>query len=217
MPNPVTISELKPGDTIEFDNITQLPAFEDLVAQFIEGNVPPSPWELRMWGGRMMIGNLLRPNGYNGDIRQVRLTVMEEPYDRLYDARERGWKFGMSRPHNRSEDPAVAASYLGFLLTAVATSSGRGPAGGQIQAELYYGSVGIIPYTPKRRLIDGSEADQTYIYKSSTNGGSHIRRFVTKPIIEQEAMIALQEESRRIGFETLRAAMMHARTQTMRN
>ena len=185
MSNPESVSpfppEIQPGTLIEFNDITQLAAFEDTIAPFVTSRYKPEYWE-----SRRPLKDVLRVPEFNGRMSDIAMQVMEAPYERLLDARERGWKItggSLARPQ-APED--VIRHYMGFAYTANARSSGRGVVG-QVQAEIWYAP------------------------NADPHGyGRAVKRTVTKPKFEEAAFRELDEHSRRIGFTALRYALIHA-------
>jgi hypothetical protein len=179
---------LKPGTVIELADSTQLSAFEDLIAQSVDPNYNPD-----FWLARPKLRDLIRPPKFNGTIANIKLEVIGEPYERLLDARERGWQLGKGPGKFELSGESAQSrieKYKGFSFTADAKSSGRGVIG-QIQAELFYYPV----YDRPERHYDKE--------------GKGVTRILTKPKIERERFIQLDETSRRIGFEVLKEAMKH--------
>jgi len=216
---PESISELTPGDSVLLEDLSQLPTFEDLLAAEFEPDVTLKMREA--WMGRVAIGELIRPPKFHGRISDIHLTVMEEPFDRLYDAVERGLSFGKNHPNSRTRGSRSSESIIGFILTTNARSSGRGLIG-QIQSELWYSRVPIRKPASTRYVVKSGEV-RTKIYNSSgkdvsSNGGSNIRRYVTKPKIESiDSFKHLDETAKTIGFEILRTNMLRPITQPMHN
>jgi hypothetical protein len=214
---PESIEELVAGDVILLDDITKMALFEDLVAEGVDPSM--NQLELNSWTGRVGIRNLLRPAKFNGNIGNIQLVKMNDPFGRLFDARQRGWSFGGSRvsiPKNPTLDQEVRDSYRGFTFTADASSSGRGIIG-QIQAELWFGLVSINRGIQTRTHTNGEVVKFKYNAKcTSSNGGASVRRIVTKPKIENETFLELDESSRRIGIEILRGNVLKPIITTMR-
>lgn len=207
---------LQPGDVIQFADITELATFEDVVAPLVE----PS-YNKEIWSQRPHIRNFIRPPKFNGTIADIELEVMADPYERLLDAHERGWKLKGAGSYERTAEysKGLINRYHGFSLTANAKSSGRGTVG-QVQAELWYfplrrrlekaGTQTTRLYVDKtgntREHIRSSQKDYLYKYDPLGEG---LRRVVSVPKIETEKFMRMYETARKIGFETLRQAMMH--------
>jgi len=211
----VPFYELSPGDSIEFADITQIPAFENLVAEEIDPTMTPEEHEI--WMGRVALKDVIRPLRFNGTIADIELVVMDTPHDLLMSARERGWKFlnhpsFSSRPYE--VDDETASSYRGFTFLANAKSSGRGTIG-QIQAELWYGRVGNV-VTPSRKVLDNDQEAPAYIHKDVYKTGTSIKRYLTRPKLEKDAFIDLEKKSKKIGFGVLKENMMRPIIQNMR-
>lgn len=175
--------EIQPGTIIELDDITELAAFEDAIVPFVNPEYNQEHWE-----ARRPLKEALRVPKFNGRMTDIVMQVMEAPYERLLDARERGWKVtggSFERPR-ASED--VIRHYLGLTYTTHARSSGQGVVG-QVQAEIWY-----MP-----------NAHHT-LY--SAYGGA-VERVVTKPKFEKTVFRELDTYSRRIGFTALQHALIH--------
>lgn len=199
---PESIDALVPGDIIQLSDITQMPLFEDMVAETIDPNMTARMRSA--WGGRVAINEFLRPRKFNGAIADIQLSVMDEAYERLFDAKQRGWVFDKrSVANHRAANKEVSDSFHGFTFTANAKSSGRGIIG-QIQSELWYGKVPIGHGFQTRTLEDGTVILSKRNYKQTyMHGGSSVQRYVTKPKIEAQAFLSLNESARKIGFEVL--------------
>lgn len=205
---PIVSELLTPGNIIEFSDISELPEFEDLIAQ----QVDPSMTSITKsyWDCREHIKNRLRPTKFNGRISDIQVSIMEDPYDKLSTAKERGWKFGGGRNYERGEEfiSNFASRYVGLNFTANAISSGRGIIG-QLQAEIYYFPTSISWV---------SSPNGSRIHKStSTHGGATVVRAIAKPKLETDNFIKLDLTAKRIGFEVLRNAMANAKIQPIRN
>lgn len=209
-----SIDTLRTGDTVEFEDITKISAFEDMVAFSIDPNMKKE--QKLCWEGRIALRDLIRPAKFNGTFAAIQLEVAADPYERLYNARERGWKFTKRGGHytKRLEGEFAAedaANYHSFIFTAAAKSSGRGTIG-QIQTELWY--LPIPKYRHFNPVKHSNMSDETTDYKSDTfvrnydgYAGASVRRIVAKPTLVEGNFVALNEDSRRIGFAVLRHNM----------
>lgn len=218
---------LLPGNIISFGDITELAAFEEVLAHVVNPE-----HDVNLWAARIALRDLIRPPKFNGTIGNINLTVIENPYDRLLDAVDRGWRVGRGvaqRALSTEKSRQLIARFHGFGFTADAMSSGRGITG-QIQTELWYYPLipKVVPAGTKLRgyNITSSGEKKEFIYTSKKdllshanvdNLGKTINRVVAKPKYEKEKFIKLNEGSRRIGFELLQQAMMSPRVQPMRD
>jgi hypothetical protein len=210
----IPVSEvLKPGDVIEFGDITQLPEFEDLVAM----NMFPDMTQIQLnaWKGRAGLRDIIRPPKFNGTISDIQLEVMADPYQQLMTARDRGWTFPTSRPSPRTNEFAQDAeiSSEGFVFTANAKSSGVGVVG-QIQTEIWYVPVPRYARSKAFTTLSGKINVQSRGVEqlAQQNGGAVVQRHVAKPKIDTAAFIELDARSKIIGFAVLQYQMMHAIT-----
>ena len=176
------------GDSIELNDINQLSTVEDMVALEVVPNMTAS--QFTQWKGRVAVRDLIRPPKFNGSLANIYLEVIDEPYTKLLENNENGTKFVQSKgPANIADKnlETLIESSKGLKLTADAKSTGAGTIG-TIQTELFYtpifGNGNIHSYGP-------------------------VRRFVTVPTIDKDAFAQLDDESKRIGFETLRKNIMH--------
>lgn len=215
---PTSIAELAPGTVIGFGDITELPAFEDMIASEIDPRITNIYRDA--WAGRTAIRELVRPAKFNGRIGDIMLTVMNEPYERLCDANERGIRFtrgkgggtGGSQSRLTENLDVLVPQYKGFIFTASAYSSGRGLIG-QVQTEAYYFPT---HFTNRPDKSDGSPGGRSLALNKSA--GSSVRRVVAKPVIASEgAFIELNEASRCIAYDVLRKSLRNAKPQPFHN
>jgi len=187
-----------PGNVIEFGDITELATFEDLIAKKVE---PVYDHSNGSWPGRIALRDLIRPLKFNGTIADIKLEVMKDPYERLLDARQRGWAMPYRTIPKLANEFAeeLIPRYRGFVLTADAKSSGKGTVG-QIQAEMWY-------YPMPLRVRSRSHGKITLRRDYST--GETLRRVVSRPRLEEEKFIELDATARRIGVSLLRQSLVH--------
>lgn len=126
----MNIGDMKPGDAIRLDDIAQLPAFEDMLALHIHPTMTAT--EYAAWVGRVQLRDLIRPPKFNGTIADVELVLMDEPYARLLDARERGWHIARGRNYRHTAPEIIVESFRGFTFLADAKSSGKGQCGANL-------------------------------------------------------------------------------------
>ncbi|HSX53280.1 MAG TPA: hypothetical protein VLF90_02845 [Patescibacteria group bacterium] len=193
-PNKQPADVLKPGNIIELADIRELVMFEDIIAAEVEPY-----YDKVLWAGRQPIGELIRPKKpvvFNGTIANIHLEVMDEPYERLLDARQRGWKIpgrGIFQLTSRFAGELIPR-YRGFRLTAEPKSSKPGILG-QIQAELWYYPVPL--YGKNKNSGRGRHG----------NHGETIKRRATEPKMEKEKFIEHDKVARIMGSSLLREAM----------
>ena len=234
VPFSVLQSELQPGTIIEFGDLSELRDFEETIAPLVEPRYDPE-----VWAGRLALKEFVYPPKFHGRIVDITLTVMENPYEQLLSARERGWMFHgrgkgvMGRTSELSKQ--TLDRYMGFEFTANALSTGRGRIG-SIDMEMFYFPVEAYrayrgkPITPthtiKQTRLDRSGTLHVYEYESPSvigqkhivdENGETIRRILTRPHLDRESFIQLDETSRRIGFRTLQTAIRHPIIQPMRD
>jgi len=214
MTTPETLGQMQPGDAVQLPDISYLASFEDVVALTILPNMTEKMW--RIWAGRPLLKELLRPTkancgvSYNGAITDVELVLMEEPYVRLQDARERGWEFSAQGWGTSIQNQEALDGFMGFTFTGQARSSSRRGLG-QIQAELWYRPMPLRTWVDARDNLEGTTR-RPLIYKSrstNANNGSPIKQYYTKPHFEKEAFLELDKASRKVGWQVLRSNMCH--------
>lgn len=190
---PPRLEGLNSGDVISFADMPELVAFEDLLGPLVDPLC-----DIALWQTRPKLGDMLRPTTFHGTIKDIILTAMYKPYDRLLDSRVRGWKMpkgqGTFQRTQPGSDEAIGR-YLGFIFDAEAFSTSGGSKG-RIEAELWYYALPL------------KISDRGYIGKN--NKAEAIRRVVTKPRLDTERFVAGHDTSCAIGFRVLRAAMRSA-------
>ena len=190
---PKNIEKYSPGDVLELDSIYELASIEDIIANNINPNMTTR--QINDWKDRANLKDLIRPSRFNGRISNINLDFMKNPYERLFDANERGLKFSkdLGIPKRRTSffSSETAELTTGFILTADASSSGRGVIG-QIKTEVWY-----VP-SPQQQS-DGEIKKKTY-----SNSGGSIHRYLARPDTEQDIFDNLYKTSRKIGLEILR-------------
>ena len=209
-------SELfQPGNVIEIPDLNELILFEDLIAEDVDPDYDEYLWEARP---DLEEYRLLVPTNFYGKLRSIELLVMENPYDRLLDANQRGWTFKKSSSKNLEltnelNQKLLVPRYRGFALTAETHSSGRGVVG-QIQAEMWYYPVPFLAIKAGKvhrdHFVrkDGSISEHTYRSRKDSvtrNNASPyaLRRVITKPKFEKNDFIKLEATNRRIGMIAL--------------
>jgi hypothetical protein len=195
-------SIFSPGTVIELTDVTLLPAFEDIVAASIQP-VMTDP-QREAWEGRRDAKQVVRPIGHHGGIVALELSVMSDPFERLVDARARGWVLSKgSGNFNRdaANNQQTIARFVGFIMIADAKSSGKGTIG-QIQAELWYGPVG----NTSNRKKDGTDS---LTPNTRNSGGRSICCYAAKARLEKTRAnyIAFDTAVRRVGFQALKASL----------
>lgn len=197
---------LAPGTVIQLDEITQMRPLENAIAMAVRPDM--TPMQQYAWNGRSDIVDAVRPLKFNGRMVDIELAVMEDAYDRLLDAKDRGWKLGAGNGYKLSQEWNLdkVERYVGLALVANARSSGRGIIG-QVQTELWY-------YPIPDSLSSQVRKDGTVRFHTNTAkyAGTSVRRVITKPKLETEKFRELDETARRIGFNTLRDAMLNSIT-----
>lgn len=164
--------------TIHLSDVTELQGFEDALTLEIEPTITGK--ELLTWAGRTALRDLIRPPKFNGSIQDITLKEMENPYDLLLSARERGLKFSTAGKifHARTSDASIERTTehaKGYIFTADACSSGRGVIG-KIATEIWY--------LPALLAFDnrGHRTHNT----SSLKSGQPIIRYVAVPEIRRD-------------------------------
>jgi hypothetical protein len=108
---PQVLPEFAPGTVVELSDITELAAFETCVAYNIDPDMVPSAREA--WEARPHVRDLIRPPKFNGTIASIALEVMADPYERLLDAKERGWRTPASKGRNERRIEQLRWLYYG--------------------------------------------------------------------------------------------------------
>lgn len=207
-PQEKSVETLIPGDVVTFRDITELPSFEDILVATIAPDLDKEAWAVRP-----SIRELIRPDKFNGSIKNIRLTTMEDPYARLIDAPMRGWKskkgkqLGAGSELSTEMEALIRPRYRGFILSADAQSTGRGSLG-EIQAELWYfptlldktpaGIAGQAETDVRRRTTERDLARGIY--------GSGVGRITTQPRIARGVVHELNATSQKIAFDVLKDA-----------
>ncbi len=217
---------LEPGTVIHFADIKEIPAFEDLLVPLINPEYNPF-----LWAARSNIRDLVRPPTFNGTIRDVTLTAMQDPYARLLDANDRGWHFqkggvgGRNAERKQEVLDQVLDRYYGFIFDAEAHSSSPGLRG-RIGAEVWYYPVAQqlnrARSIAKHYVTEDGENHIDFInndkrHNDGNRTGETVRRLVTKPLYDKEHFAAAHETSKAIGFTVLAEAMRHAIRTPMQN
>jgi hypothetical protein len=219
VPQPSLVDTLQPGNVIEFADIAELVAFEEVIASEVDPEYNPV-----IWASRQALRDLIRPPTFNGTMADIRLEVMADPYDRLLDARERGWKIGRGQGSFRLKSELaeeLIPRYRGFTLLANPKSSRPGSLS-QIQSELWYYPTPLYVAShigseakSSNRTKSGEIREyqytttQDHIRPSSAYHRGEIRRIVARPKMETERFIEHDASARRIGFQVLRQQLMH--------
>lgn len=182
------VSDLQPGDVVEFDNLTyktDLTEFEDMIATII-APVRTEGEELA-WNHREKLHEIIRPRGNNGTISNVRVMVMDNAYEQLTQASHRGLTLmkGVTMKHVHDASEHRKHEYIGFDLIADIKRYGKEPE--QIYKELHY-----LPWdwgkNPKRL---------------PTKHNPYVRRIHAEPLDTQER-IDFKQQSAVIGFMALK-------------
>lgn len=194
----------EPGSVIRLADIRELREFEDILAARIDPEMRAT--QQQAWDARGNVDTLIRPEKYNGSLRDIELSVMEEPYEQLITATEAGWMFGSGkhrysgRIHERISElgKQTIAQYIGFDLLCDARSSGKGVIG-QIQTKLWY--------LPSKQYVETTGQFAKPVRMTSAYGGRTVHRVVAVPRYEKERFIQFDEAAKRVGFTVLRDAM----------
>jgi len=157
----------QPKGTLALGSVDRLQDFEMTVIETMHPDMTSE--ELAMWMSQTALTHLIRPKGFHGQMGQVRLDALDDPYDRLMDARERGKRFGVGRGYIRKDERTIDASIehaanntRGYALTAHTIGAHKRTTG-TIDTEVFY-----VP-APPRQLA----SNKVYF--------SPLRRFVTIP------------------------------------
>ncbi len=158
---PTSPYELNPGDVISI-SADDLPAFENWLAYGIDENMNPNM--IDAWAGRIALVKLIRPPKFDGSIGMIYATVQEDPYDQLFTAVSRGWRFprleGRGMPVKRSKDPSLSGRFIGFVINAAITATRYS---GELTTEIWYGPVSNNSNGSKWTAGHGGQSVQRYV------------------------------------------------------
>ena len=208
---------LTPGIVIELADMTELAALEDIVVKQVDPN-----YDKDLWIARPLLKELLRPTvkkrAFNGGVKDITLTVMDEPYEQLITANDRGLTYSQSGKRTRTNDQSLETieRYVGLEYRATLTSTGHGSIG-SVTSEIWYAPLAKSVLRRKGstycypRIIEGEqrpyECTQKEGYVRANKLGDAILRVTSKPAYDQSVLVSLQDSAQRIGFNVLQAAM----------
>jgi hypothetical protein len=212
-----SIEIFQTGNILEFNDLTELVTFEDTIAFDVDPDL-----DLDLWACRVNLREFMKPPKFNGRLINIKLVVMEKPYDRLLDANERGWSLQStaSSAGVKITDPVnqqhIIPKMRGFVFVADASSS-KGGVISQVQAEMWYyplplniANAGVTKHG-SYTLKDGTVAESFWTTKTArisdkASPSAALRRVITRPKTETDKFIEHDEAARRIGFSVLRNA-----------
>ena len=226
-PKPELYPSLAPGTIIVLSDMTQLASFEDAIAPIVDPTFDKSLWE-----GRTSLKEMLRPKidnkPFNGRCVDVTFTVLANPYDRLQDYPDRGFRLqGTSGKKRESESGKASIDhYLGFLVAVNLISSGRGNIGSSV-AEVFYAPVFrnlnrsvSQQYSGNNQTANGdvkiivSTAKKNSFSKAHSNGKA-IVRFATHPLYSKLPLLEADLLAPRIELEVLREQLRNPITDSL--
>lgn len=225
MAEKLSVGALEPGDVVTLSHIGELPAFEDLVAEHIDTQMAEldiegfyhEPLDLATWAARTSIKEMLRVPKFNGNVLNIRLVRLDDPYEHRLTVKERGKNYAKNRHANPVNGPFAELQrplYQGFQFVGDASSSNGWK--GQVQSELYYYPIPINKideHSPLKRYIESNWFQHTSAY-----AGLNVVRSITKPVIvEDEAYLIRHEASTETGFKVLQRAMRRPISTPMRD
>lgn len=176
----------RPGNVIHLNTERDLRDFEDKLGSIMK---PTMTEEQKYdWAYRRPVDELIRPAGFNGNIKNIQLAPMKDAFDWLVDANPCGDKFIQSfAPHHKTFDrdfaPEEKRAYLGFHLMAYAVSQSAKHGMQRIDASIWY-----VPQS------------KNYSHAANVNGG--IRRYISRP----ENLQSKFDEARRRSIRAVGAA-----------
>lgn len=192
-----------PGLVIELSDMTELAALEDMIAP----QVDPT-FDRDKWIARPLLKEILRPKvkgrEFNGKISDISLRVMENPYEQLLSARDRGLII-RGGTYKREKDPDATNKYVGLEYNGTLNSTGRG-AMGSVSAEVWYAPIGRY----------ARKDSETLLYHSGYTGDA-IHRIVSRPEFDPAPLEAADLSARHIGFKVLQEAMIRPISVPMRD
>lgn len=183
-------------ENCNLDDSSRFTAWENEIACELAGNV--SLESLASWGGRVTLGDMLRPDDFNGSLRQIEIEPMEDAFTELAAARKKENALSadnFTRPAADLSD--IDPSHLrGFWIWATATSSAQGGPLSPIMASVWY------HFTPgvERKRQPKSPVDPD---------GPDVQRFVGNLLTNEVAFREVCERSCRIGTRLLQDGLQH--------
>lgn len=195
---------LDPEVAIKFDTISELKAFEDIIA----AQVNPL-FDQEVWRRRPSIESFIKPSRFNGRLSDITLTPMKDPIDDFratVDANERFQQYATPSRRDIYKYRQWKSYFLGFNFSATPLSS----------ASKINSTVGLkIWYTP---VIPLSGEGFGPVGPILDKDGNTVRRIITKPRQELVDRIdAVHDVSRTIGYEILSKALQNPLPVTIRN
>ena len=197
---------LKPRTIIPLEGLMGIAAIEDSIAAVVE---PSYDKEARM--ARDCVKELLRPiiqkRPFVGSFVDTELEIMADPYDRLLDCRERGFKM-QTRTYPRTNSYSLEAAKLavGLLFRSNLYSSSRRAVIGSTVSELFYLP---LPRAPRYGsgvlgsgtigLDDSSDILRTSPVRIKASSGHALSRYATMPLYSKTPMPASDSDTRRTG------------------
>ena len=125
-PKPELYPSLAPGTIIVLSDMTQLAGFEDTLVPLVD-----PAFDINLWQGRIALSEMLRPKvgnkPFNGRCTDISIKVLADPYYRMLECTEQGYKFQGSNGKKRESQTGQSSidSYFGFMFKANMKSSGR--------------------------------------------------------------------------------------------
>ncbi len=195
-------SDIGPGSAFAFDNLRELDIFQDVLA----GLIKPQLNE-KVWSRRTKISDLLRPDGFNGNIDDIVLQGIEDPYERLVTSELEFPGLSIPRyfPAETPDRDFLDETTFGFEFRAIGSSS-RGLLG-LIKAEVYFVDLNPTrkaarkpkkPYVPQSDQVDYAYYDEergekvtVWAWKKGTPDVT-LRRVVSRPERDEAAMAQIQ-------------------------
>jgi hypothetical protein len=199
---------LSPGAVIGIGELSNLTFFEDVLALKIRPEMTTREWD--SWVGRFALHKELKSSAVDAGVRHgdriedVQLIAMDSSYDRLNDARSRGWKFmPRIRPTKRLQNEQLMATYRGFTLLGNAVRFG-GKQVGQVQAEIWYGDT---PNFYDLHDLQGGVVRR--VTRQLAPDGQPVKRYATQAKLELENPIVVDAAAPQLTLEQFRASVVH--------
>ncbi|TAL14171.1 hypothetical protein EPN95_04160 [Patescibacteria group bacterium] len=126
-----------PTNPLELEDPSLLADFEDELAMEMLPEMDSDNYTI--WMSRVALKDIVRPPSFFGSIQEVQVTALDNPYERLLDARKRSLEFsddgGIIHINSRLRD---FTQYMHAYSLSLTTASGIERTPGAIETEAWY-------------------------------------------------------------------------------